>query len=369
MLNPSAGLAKRAPRFAARLEPRSKRRLAAPPKRSAGNRAPKPDRLMQFAWGFAPPLILEAALDCRVFDLLDRRPQTVGELATQSGASARGLTGILNALVGLEFLVKKGDRYALTPESAAFLVSTKPAYHGGFFRHATRQILPQWLKLTDAVRSGRPAVAANEQQEGQQFFAEFVEGIFPLSYQAARVLGEHLGIPKAESPVSVLDIGAGSGVWGIALAQQSPQVTVRAVDWPAVLAVTRKLARRHGVGDRLQTVAGDFKEADFGSGHQVATIGHILHSEGRARSRELLRKTHAALAPGGTIAISEFIPNDDRSGPPMPLIFAVNMLLHTEAGDTFTFAEIAGWLREAGFVKPRLLEAPAPSPLVLATRP
>jgi 2-polyprenyl-3-methyl-5-hydroxy-6-metoxy-1,4-benzoquinol methylase len=324
---------------------------------------------MQFAWGYAPPLILEAALDCRLFDLLDQAPQKVGELAAQSGASVRGLTAILNALVGFGFLAKKGARYALTPESAAFLVSTKPGYHGGFFRHATRQILPQWLQLNETLRSGRPAVAANEKAEGQQFFAEFVEGLFPLSYKAAQVLGEHLGIPQAKSPVSVLDIGAGSGVWGIALAQQSPRVTVRAVDWPAVLEITNKVARRHGVGNRLRTVAGDLLEADYGAGHQVATIGHILHSEGWERSRQLLRKTFAALAPGGTIAISEFTPNEDRTGPPMPLIFAVNMLLHTEAGDAFTFAEIANWLRDAGFVNPRLLEAPAPSPLILATRP
>ena len=166
----------------------------------------------------------------------------------------------------------------------------------------------------------------------------------------------------------MLDIGAGSGVWGIALAHQSPHVTVRAVDWPAVLKVTDKLARRHGVGNRLRTVAGDLLKADFGTGHQVATIGHILHSEGRDRSRQLLRKTFRALAPGGTIVISEFMPEDDRTGPPSPLIFAVNMLLHTEAGDTFTFAEMAEWLREAGFANPRLLKAPAPSPLLLATR-
>jgi len=174
---------------------------------------------------------------------------------------------------------KRGDRYALTPESEAFLVSTKPAYHGGFFRHAIRQILPKWLHLMEAVRTGRPAVAANQQGDGQKFFAEFVEGLFPLSYKAAQVLGEHLGIPKTRSPVSVLDIGAGSGVWGIALAHQSPHVTIHAVDWPAVLKVTRKLARRHGVGDRLRTVSGDLLKADFGTGHQVATIGHILHSD------------------------------------------------------------------------------------------
>jgi 2-polyprenyl-3-methyl-5-hydroxy-6-metoxy-1,4-benzoquinol methylase len=279
------------------------------------------------------------------------------------------LTGILNALVGLGFLAKRGERYALTPESATFLVSSKPGYCGGFLRHLTRQVLPNWLHLNESVATGRPAVAGNDQAEGQQFFAEFVEGLFPLSYRAAQAVGEHLKIPRATSPVSVLDIGAGSGVWGIALAHQSAQVKIRAVDWPDVLKVTADVARRHGVGERLQTVAGDLLKADFGTGHQVATIGHILHSEGRDRSRQLLHKTFAALSPGGTVVISEFVPNEQRTAPPTPLIFAVNMLVHSEEGDTFTFREMSGWLREAGFVRPRLLEAPAPSPLVLATRP
>jgi 2-polyprenyl-3-methyl-5-hydroxy-6-metoxy-1,4-benzoquinol methylase len=333
------------------------------------NGEPTPERLMQVAWGFARPLIIEAALNFRVFDLLDPSPKTVAELAAQSGASARGLTALLNALVGLGLLARQGDRYALTPESASFLVSTKPAYHGGFFRHLTRQVLPHWMQLKEAVRTGRPVVAENHEATGAEFFAGFVEGLFPLSYRAAQVLGKHLGVPKARGRFSVLDIGAGSGVWGIALAQQSPQVTVWAVDWPRVLEITKTLAQRHGVGDRLATSPGDLLEADFGSGHQLATIGHILHSEGPDRSRQLLRKTFKALAPGGTVAISEFVPHEDRTGPPTPLIFAVNMLVHTEAGDTFTFGEITKWLREAGFVNPRWLEAPAPSPLILATRP
>jgi len=266
-------------------------------------------------------------------------------------------------------LARKGECYVLTPESAAFLVSTKPAYHGNYFYHATRQLLPCWLKLKDAVRTGRPVVASNQSEMAPEFFAEFVESLFPLNYQAARVLGKHLGIPKLMAPLSVLDIGAGSGVWGIALAHQSPFVQVLAVDWPIVLEVTRRVARQQGIGERLRTVAGDLFEADFGGGHQVATLGHILHGEGRERSRQLVRKTFAALAPGGTIVIGEFMPNEQRTGPPNALIFAVNMLIHTEAGDTFTFSEIAEWLREAGFQEPRLLKVPAPSPLVLATKP
>jgi len=159
-----------------------------------------------------------------------------------------------------------------------------------------------------------------------------------------------------------------SGVWGIALAQQSKQVRIRAVDWPEVLEVTRRVAQRHGVADRLSVSAGDLLEADFGSGHQIATLGHILHSEGVERSRRLLRKTAEALVPGGTIAIMEFLPNDERTGPPQALMFAVNMLVNTEQGNTYTFAEISAWLKEAGFVNARQLEVPAVSPLILAER-
>jgi hypothetical protein len=231
-----------------------------------GNHEPTPQRLMQFAWGYAAPLILEAAIDCRVFDFLDESPQTVEELAAQTGASVRGLRAILNALVGFELLARRGARYRLTPESAAFLVSTKPSYHGAFFRHMCRQVLPNWMQLTKAVRTGRPAVAGNQESTGAAFFAEFVEGLFPLGFKAGQVLGEHLGIPRAPSPVSVLDIGAGSGVWGIALALQSPLVTVQAVDWPAVIKVTKRVAKRHGVQDRLKTTAGDLLKADFGKG-------------------------------------------------------------------------------------------------------
>ena len=328
-----------------------------------------PERVMQFVWGYAPTLIIQAAVQHRVFDLLDESPKTIKELAKKSGASERGLTAIANALVGFNFLSRQGDRYKLTPESAAFLVSTKPGFLGAIYNHTARQILPNWLHLSDVVRTGKPAEFVNEHKRGAAFFAKFVEALFPMGYMVARSLGEHLKIAKIKNPISVLDIAAGSGVWGIALAQQSPLVSISAVDWPEVLKVTKKVAKRHGVGGQLKTIPGDLSKVDFGSGHQVATLGHILHSEGRERSRKLLRKVFKALGSGGTIVISEFVPNDARTGPPAPLIFAVNMLVNTTCGDTFTFAEMSQWLREAGFEKPRKLELGGISPLILATKP
>jgi ubiquinone/menaquinone biosynthesis C-methylase UbiE len=329
-----------------------------------------PERIMQLAWGYAPPLILESAIRNKVFDTLDSGPKTVEEVAAATGASPRGLRAVMNALVGLEFLKANGDgKYELTPESSTFLVTTKPTFFGGMVAHTSRQLIPNWLHLSDVVASGKPAASVNSEANGSAFFQELVSNIFPMSYGAAQALAKHLNFGESGSPVRVLDLGAGSGVWGIAVAQSSPRVTVTAVDWPGVLPIAQKTAAKFGLADRYNVVPGDLLSADFGHGHSLITIGHILHSEGVERSKKLLRKCYDALAPGGTIAIQEFLVNPERTGPPMGLIFAVNMLVNTDEGDTWSFDEIAGWLKEIGFTNPRQLEAPGPSPLILATKP
>jgi 2-polyprenyl-3-methyl-5-hydroxy-6-metoxy-1,4-benzoquinol methylase len=327
------------------------------------------ERIMQFGFGFAPPLILEAAVRCHVFDVLDAGPKTAAQVAAETRTSPRGARMLLNALVGLEFLTRQGDRYALAPGAESLLVSTKPGFAGGMFRHTSRQLIPHWVHLTESVLTGRPAIAVNQEGQGAEFFREFVEDLFANNYGTAQALADALRVAEARMPLSILDVAAGSGVWSIALAERSPQVRVTVVDWPAVIPVCRKVAERHGLGDRYRYIPGDLLAVDYGSGYHVATLGHILHSEGERRSRVLLKKVFAALAPGGHVAIAEMVPNEERTGPAQALIFALNMLVHTDEGDTFTFGEMSGWLGEAGFVAVRQLEAPGPSPLLLATKP
>jgi SAM-dependent methyltransferase len=327
-----------------------------------------PQRIMTMIWGFAAPLTLEAAVRHRVFDTLDERPKTLEEIAKGTGASLRGLRAILNTLVAFEILAKDGEKYKLTPESAAFLVSHKPAYQGAILRHISTQLIPNWLHLAEIVRTGKPATAVNQESTGAEFFVELVESIAPLSAAPASVLADHL-FGNLQTPASVLDLAAGSGVWGIAMARRSPLVSVTAVDWATVLNVTRRAAQKQGVIDRFRFVEGDLLEAPFGNNHRLAILGQILHSEGEARSKKLLKKVFEALVPGGTAAIAEFIPDEGRCGPPMPVLFAINMLVNTDEGDTFTYSEMSGWLREAGFGNVRQLKTPGPSPLILADKP
>lgn len=351
---------------------------------AAGSAPVTPERIMQFAWGYVPTFVLEAGIRLRVFDVLDAGAKTLAEVSTETGASVRGLAAIMNTLVGLALLAKDASgRYSLTPESSLFLVSTKPSFQGGLLRHGSQHLIPRWMHLNEIVRTGRPAGAVNQEDTGSEFFQEFVNDIFPMSYPSAQALARHLfgsagtggdskegdRLREGTGPVRVLDLAAGSGVWGIAVAQSSQRVRVTAVDWPGVIPVTRKTVGRFGLAERFSFIEGDLQVADFGKDYDVATLGHILHSEGVVRSRALLGKTFRALAPGGTIAIAEFLVNANRTGPVGSLFFAVNMLVNTENGDAYSYEEISAWLREAGFVDVRMLEAPGPSPLILATKP
>ncbi len=340
-----------------------------PAVRPEGAQQTTPERIMQFAWGYAAPLMMEAAVHHRVFDTLDGSPMTVAEMSRTTGASERGLRVLMNALAGFGLLTRDaGGRFGLAPDTARFLVSNKPGYLGGVMKHVSSQLIPRWLHLSDVVASGKPVETVDDDSHGAEFFAQFVGDLFPMNYPAAMTLAGALRLPDAR-PVRVLDIAAGSGVWGIALAQKSEQVRVTALDTPGVIPVTRSTVARFGLADRFDYIEGDMATAEYGTGYQVAVLGHILHALGEGDARALLRKTFAALEPGGSIAIAEFLVNDDRSGPPNALVFAVNMLVNTDAGDTYSFEQIGGWLREAGFENPRTVDAPGPSPLILAEKP
>ena len=256
-----------------------------------GGQPVTPQKFMQAAFAYAPPLILEAAIRHGLYDRLADGPKSADELAAAAGISPRGARILLDALVGLEMLAKdKSGRYIHTPESAEFMVSSKPGYVGGFLKHTSSQLIPKWLQLTEIVRTGKPAMAVNQEGDGSKFFHEFVEDLFPVNYKAASALGDALKLADAKSPVSVLDLAAGSGVWGIALAQKSPQVRVTAVDWPGVLDVTRKVAGRYKLADRFRFVPGDLATADFGMRPSSCDIGTHFTFRRRRAEQSAARK-------------------------------------------------------------------------------
>jgi hypothetical protein len=132
---------------------------------------------------------------------------------------------------------------------------------------------------------------------------------------------------------------------------------------------TRQYLRKHGILDRCDFLPGDLKQVSFGEArYDLALLGNIVHSEGERSSRDLFRRLHRALKSGGQLAIVDMIPNEERTGPPYPILFALTMLVNTETGGTYTLTEYTAWLTEAGFVRVETADIGSHSPLIIARK-
>jgi hypothetical protein len=108
--------------------------------------------------------------------------------------------------------------------------------------------------------------------------------------------------------------------------------------------------------------------ADLGTGYDLAVISQICHMFSPGENRLLLRRTAAALVPGGRLALVDFVLDEDRTAPRPGVVFALNMLVATPAGSTYTEGEYEAWLAEAGFVEPAYFPLQGPASLIVARR-
>lgn len=311
---------------------------------------------------------LVAAMELDVLTHIAEGKHTVKEVAEAAGASQRGIANLLDALVGIGYLTKSSGRYRPRPLAATFLVRGKDRYMGGAAQ-IVRNHWDHWNHLTEAVKTGHPFKAVDDVEQGKEFFPKLVAGIFPGNFAASRALLAALSQRQRGRIKSILDVAAGSAAWSLAFAQAIPEARVTTIDLPEVTPITRQFAEKLGVAGRYEYREGDLRLMDFGRDtYDLVLLGHIIHSEGQARGKELIRKSYAALRRDGLLVIAEHVPNDARTGPPLALLFGLNILLHTEAGDVYTMREYRAWLKAAGFRKVTTVPAPAPSPLILATK-
>lgn len=291
---------------------------------------------------------LKTAIDLELFTAIDDGAHTAAAIATRTHVSERGARILCDYLTVNRLLAKSDGTYELVPESAAFLSKRSPAYLGTVANFLLRpELRNNFENLTEAVRRGgvRPHdtnIVSNE----NPVWVEFARSMMPMMIPAAHAIAGRLA--SSES-IKVLDMAAGHGAFGIAMAQRSPKAQIVALDWKPVLGLAEENAKAAGVHDRYQTIAGDAFTVEYGSDYDVVLVTNFLHHFDAATNTNILKKVHAALKPGGRVAVLEFVPNPDRVSPPMPAAFSLTMLAETEGGDAFTFAELRGQLEDAGF--------------------
>ncbi|HKY08258.1 MAG TPA: class I SAM-dependent methyltransferase [Candidatus Binatia bacterium] len=312
----------------------------------AAELSPRP--LMRILGDFANSQILDAALEYDFFTLIHNGIRDCEEIARQAGTDPRATRIVLDSLPALGLVEKRAGKYLLTPTADVFLVKGKPSYVGDF-RHVALALWDGMAHLKESLKTGKPLSRMDTGGE-LQVWEKLVLGIIVIAEPAAKALCDVLKIGTERKGIKVLDIAGGSSIFGMTILGRDPSAQVTQLDWPNVNAVAKKLNRERGLDGKIRYIDGEHHSAATETNHyDLVLASNFCRFESPAGNQKLFAKAHAALKPGGTFVVNDFVPNEERTEPTFALRFSVYTLTHTPEGECWTLSQYSEWLKSAGF--------------------
>ncbi|WP_243368506.1 acetylserotonin O-methyltransferase [Fundidesulfovibrio soli] len=314
-----------------------------------------PGDLLQASGCYWQTCALHAGAMLDVFSPLAEGPLAAAPLAARLGCDARALGMLLDALCAMGLLDKDAEAYSLQGAAARYLVKSSPDYIGFIIRHHHR-LMASWARLPEAVRTGMPIRRSDSaKEEGRE---DFLMGMYNLASAIAPGLAKSLDLGGA---ATLLDLGGGPGTYAAHFCLANPGLRATVYDLPTSEAFAREVAARHGVGDRVGFVAGDYLEDEIPGGFDVAWLSQILHAQTPEECGTIIAKAARALRPGGLLFIHEFLLDDAMDGPLFPALFSLNMLLGTQGGQSYSEGQLRAMLAAAGFTDVTRLDFRGPN--------
>ncbi len=317
-----------------------------------------PDQVDQMIRAYWPSRCILTALELDIFTAVGEGG-TAEQVAAKLDVSPRGIDMLLTALVSLKLLIKRDGRYCNTPESTRYFTQGSKDNHRDGLLHIAN-IWHNWSNLTESVRRGTRVPLDHE--AFPDWTRNFISAMQRIAKDRAPMVVKALGTAGIRR---MLDLGGGSGAYSIAFAKASPEVHCDILDLPEVVPLANEYIRKAGVGAQVTAKVGDMLTTDFGTGYDVVMLNAICHSFSEQQNRELFRRIRRALAPRGRFVMQDFILNADKSGPQHAALFALNMLVGTEGGGTYSEPEYNAWMKDAGFTDVERVNLPGPSDLIV----
>jgi predicted O-methyltransferase YrrM/DNA-binding transcriptional ArsR family regulator len=307
-----------------------------------------PEGILQMAQSFMECKILHSAAELNLFEILAENPLTAGEVAGRIGLDPHALSMLLDALAAMGLLIKRNEAYLCEGAAARFL-SDGPDSVLPMVRHMA-SLWARWSCLTDIVRGNN--VEEFQFTRNHEELRAFIGAMHVVAAPMARRIVQTLDVTECRA---LLDVGGGSGSYTIAFLRAVPEMRATLFDLPEVIEMARERLSEEGLLGRVSLVSGSFHEQEFPAGHDLAMISAIIHSNSPEQNQDLYNKVFRSLNSGGRVLIRDYVMEPDRTYPRDGAIFAINMLVGTSGGGTYTYKEIEAGLLQAGFTGVRLL--------------
>jgi 3-hydroxy-5-methyl-1-naphthoate 3-O-methyltransferase len=325
-----------------------------------------PDDFMVMVRGYQASRIVLSAIELDVFSEVERcgGEASAAELATTMGTDPRATEVLLNALVALSLLTKQDGIFTNGPLAKRHLAFGAP----DDARHALRHDLSlwnRWSRLTERVATGTRSASVDAGGREEDWTVPFIAAMHRIAGMVAPRIVASVDAARVKN---LLDVGGGSGAYSIAFAKANPQLQAEVFDLAPVLPITEKHIAAAGLSERIHTRVGDLRTDALGSGYDLVLLSAICHMLGPDENQDLLRRAHSALVPGGRIVIRDRVMSEDGTAPRSGALFAINMLVGTPNGSTFSAIQYRQWLQSAGFGAVEQISLQEPNSLIVATK-
>ena len=304
---------------------------------------------------------LLTALELDVFSAVGSGA-TAAEVAQKISTHPRATEMLLNALAAMGMLAKQQGVFRNTPLAARYFAAGSQDNARPGLLH-TANIWHRWSNLTECVRAGTAVGHAGNGRPRRRLDRALHRRHAPQRF-GTRATGGAGGGHGAEE--RLLDVGGGSAAYSIAFAQANHKLRATVLDLPTVLPIAQRHIDAAGLADRVATRAGDLRCDALGRGFTIILVSAICHMLSPEENQDLFRRCREALEPGGRVVMQDFILEADKTAPKQAALFALNMLVGTRAGSTYSYDEYRAWMKAAGFGEVREIRLPGPSSLMVA---
>jgi len=321
--------------------------------------------LMETIFAFRQARIILTAFELDIFSKLGNENKSSSEIADNINLNHRATDRLMNALTALGLLKKENGKFSNTDLTLKHLVKGKPGYLGGI-AHSVN-LWQTWSTLTDAVKAGTSVYNKEPVNERD---SKWLDAFISAMHMRAKQ-NQAPGIAKLlnfNGVKKVLDVGGGSGVFSFAMISQNPSLKAVVFDLPNVIPITKRYIENEGFKDKVETISGDYFKDKLGEGYDMIFLSAIIHSNSPDENILLIKKCASALNSNGQIVIMDNIMDDDRISPYNGVLFALNMLVGTDNGDTYTEAEVNSWMSKADIMDFKRIETEFENTLLIGKK-